>query len=540
MRKILRAIRSKVGRLISGPPQPPPIRPLIRGVFEAMEGHFEVPDVKGTLSSVRILADGDLGQVHRTDFVPGPDYGGMEDNDIRGLLDGTFLYGWNQVGQKYVRAGRLPDVWGYGEYELFRVIQRWSSLDIPARAAVMDVELLLRVGPKPPKSRRTFFLYAVSKDWNPGAGGVDQDNSSAPAKGEVWWNDRRYEEDSWGLPGASADEDVEPAPLASCSLEPGEEGVAFRSAGLTAYVAARVGAGQPVLFLIKLQDRQEDIPGSLVHMWSATEGDTRNPGRKPRLSLFWRAPEAVIDHRELVLEHGRSRVFPVADGSYVGFSPEEGSGDVELSARSDGGPWQPVIRGELRAGHTEVRVRAVRDPIPLGAGFKASFRDTWVRSAAPEDQDVPWTFRSPTGREVQVRARFDGDFTWSVDFVPDEVGRWRYHWCHDFYPPRYESQVEVFDVLIESLDEATRALKWFRGMVPTGAFQSREDLSRWMVRFSKLERQIMALLTPAAFHDQAGRDIVASLGEIRSALGFPVPDPVPFRKVEPPPWQRGD
>src|SRR3972149_2977698 len=43
---------------------------------------------------------------HTSIYVNGPDYTGMEDNDIRGFLDGRFRNGWNQPGQSHVRVGR--------------------------------------------------------------------------------------------------------------------------------------------------------------------------------------------------------------------------------------------------------------------------------------------------------------------------------------------------------------------------------------------------------------------------------------------------
>ncbi|MGI9626945.1 MAG: hypothetical protein ACR2QM_08930 [Longimicrobiales bacterium] len=510
---------------------------MTRGTYEALGGKFEVPDVEGRLRISLVSEAGAAGGLHRTDFVPGADYHGMEDNDIRGFLDGTFLYGWNQASQKYVRAGRLNDVWGYGEYELFRVLHRWDDLRLPSGAGVEDAELVIHMGPYPPDCRLKFFLYPVKNDWVPGEGGVGQDNASPPVQDEVWWNDRRFGAESWGLPGASSSEDLEGSALAACVVEAGGERVEFRSAALTGYAKERCAAGLPLLFLLRLQSVQEDIPGSLAHLWAATEGENRNQGRKPRLSLFWRAPEQAVLDRTLLVEHRTSVVLPLESGNVVEFTPAEGSDPPELATRAPEGDWTPVTRGFVPDGHSELRVRAVRDPIVFGDPFEAEFRDTWIRTARPEEQVIPWFFTSPTGREVVIQARFEGDFTWKIQFTPDEVGRWRFHWRHDLQAARYESQVEVFDVMLEAKSQAADALKHFLSLSIAGRMDSREELSRMMVRFSKLEREVMGLLEPADYRSEVGLELVGLMRQIRSELGAPVPEPIPMKGADPQLWE---
>src|SRR6185436_11991899 len=82
----------------------------------------EPPPVVGDLAVT--VYDGGAGPaatVHRTIWVTGKDgYAGMEDNDLRGHLDGSFKYGWNQVGQNHVRIGRRERSATFGECEIFR------------------------------------------------------------------------------------------------------------------------------------------------------------------------------------------------------------------------------------------------------------------------------------------------------------------------------------------------------------------------------------------------------------------------------------
>lgn len=521
-----------------GSPQPKKrFFPQTRGTYPTLGGDVRVPDAEGRLRVVRLGDDGTSEGRHRTDFVPGPDYGGMEDNDIRGLLDGTFLYGWNQVGQKYVRAGRIDNVFKYGEYELFRILQRWDGLSLPEGAEVDDVALNLVARLEDLTSVRSLFLYAVRHDWEPGRGGVDGNNASPPNPGSVWWNERRFGEEQWGMPGASSADDLEANPLARFALEPGNEAVVFRSEALTRYVRRRMEAGDPLLFLIKLQDHQEDVPGSMIYLWSATEGDDRGEGRKPRLTLWWRARETVLVDEPLMMEHGRSRVVPCVGADVVEVVPAEGSGPVDVAARPRDGTWRRVVHGRLDPDDVEVRVRALSAPVVLGDTLTLSLRDTWVTTAPPEEQKVSCTFVSPSGRAVRVGASYPGAFTWVVELVPDEVGRWRYQWRHQLQSSPDLPREEAFDVVVESLDGAATALEDFLGLVSATEFRSREELARMMVRFSKLERVALAHMTAEEFRGPEGEPVRALIRRIRAAFGSPVPDEIPLVGVDPPPWE---
>ncbi len=95
----------------------------------------------------------------------------MEDNDLRGYLDGNFKWGWNQVGQIHVRVGRRARGPAFGEYELFRLVQRWDGMALPPAVHIHQARLRLGVEEGPPFSV-TVYLYEVKKDWNPGGGGI--------------------------------------------------------------------------------------------------------------------------------------------------------------------------------------------------------------------------------------------------------------------------------------------------------------------------------------------------------------------------------
>jgi hypothetical protein len=139
-----------------------------------------IEDAPPAIGSLRLSTFGDTPTdreptLHTSVFVNGPGYAGMEDNDLRGHLDGTFMYGWNQVGQNHVRAGRRKINARYGEYELFRFLQRWSNIDLPPRTTVVEAHLELHVERGPSFPVRV-MIYEVKLDWDPGRGGISRDN----------------------------------------------------------------------------------------------------------------------------------------------------------------------------------------------------------------------------------------------------------------------------------------------------------------------------------------------------------------------------
>ena len=130
---------------------------------------------------------------HTLLLVPGLDYAGMQDNDIRGFPNGRWVHGWNQVGQRHVRLGRGPSTSRFGEKEIMRAIHRWDHITLPTNAVVTQasLEIVVETGIEEPAD---VMLYEVHRDWNPGSGGLQGDNTSPPAPGEVWWPEAAHGE----------------------------------------------------------------------------------------------------------------------------------------------------------------------------------------------------------------------------------------------------------------------------------------------------------------------------------------------------------
>lgn len=514
--------------------------------FSLLEGHAtltqtSLPVAPGVRGTFKFSAFGDTQQTtsplrHRTTFVNGPDYSGMEDNDLRGFLDGNFKWGWNQPTQSHVRVGRRGTAPALGEHELFRVIQRWDNLILPVGVQIYHARLSMQVehGADSPLQ---VLLYEVKPDWNPGNGGTHEDNNSPPKQGEVWWGDIGFQEQSWGLPGAGYASDSDPnadtaeMPLAEARYHPGSKSVDFTSPRLAQYIESRIQNNEPALFLVKLADYLEDMPGNQLALFSANHGADRDGSRhRPQLVLEWEASqETTVLQQDLFLEYGRTYHFPKMDA--------QGARVFAASLESQNGYDQPTIqiRGGTESTVTEwqslsmpvqgtwdwieIQVLAATDPVQLGSPFVANIRNTWMTTGPPEEQEVLWTFISPYGESHEVLAKYSEDYTWNVHFKPQEIGRWRYSWTQNFIGTPYQSRIEQFDVVPgnqENVQQQIRTLqKKIQHFNEFGGPETREELK---LAFLKLERAAMQQETPMSFTSTEENGTKEKLNTLRSLL----------------------
>jgi hypothetical protein len=482
----------------------------------------------------------------------------MEDNDIRGLLDGMVQWGWNQASQVHVRVGRRTGGLRYGEPEIFRVLYRWDSLPIPTLATVRSASLKLFVEDADDQPRR-LVLYGVNKDWNPGTGGVAGDNVSPPKPGEVWWNDALFDSVAWGLPGvgfvSDVDEDADTplAPLAHALFQPGDTVIELASSELAAYATEQVRAGEPMRFLLKLADQDEDRTGSVMVIYSGNEGDSWNPARHPRLELEWEG-----DHRPRVsstgvfLEYGRQQVLDPVPTPGAGFFDVSFSNDPSHTA-----PWIEVRGGSARDTSQwrsaelpfasewdwiQVRLIAGSRPVSLGEEFTAQLRDTWIRSRAPEEQIVPWIFNSPSGNYDTLFAEYRGDNTWGVRYRPEEPGPWRYQWSQEFTDIPFRSAVGRFDVVVRDREAAWSALERLAQEIEDHGDLPLVDLRRrFLDRFHRLQRAALWWETPESFQELDRGPLPALLSRIRTGFaGAAIPDSIGLVPSPPARWELED
>jgi hypothetical protein len=182
----------------------------------------------------------------------------------------------------------------------------------------------------------------------------------------------------------------------------------------------------------------------------------------------------------------------------------------------------------------EIRLTAVTDPVVLGAEFAATLHDTWVRTATPEKQLVPWTFVSPAGQVFVVPAEYHGNYQWGIRFQPHAVGRWHYFWTQNFLKQPYKSAEGMFDVVSGDQANVTQHLQILRDAIRNSEVTTpSERLRVFGRRFMTLERAAMYLQTPESFASEAGRDLHELLNELRTLLGGKrIPDPLPLQAME--------
>lgn len=493
-------------------------------------------------------------RTHRTELARGRSYTAMEDNDLRGFLDGGFSWGWNQPGQVHVRVGRRDGRPRFGELEIFRVLHRWDSIPLPGDAVVRRAALELSLEEEIEWPRR-LMVYRVNKDWSPGGGGVAEDHVSPPKPGEVWWNDAGFESLAWGLPGVgyAADgtesADTPAMPLAQALIRPGDSVVEITSDAFAAYATEQVRAGAPIRLLLKLSDPDEDTSGSVITIYSANEGDSWNPARHPRLVLDWEAERVTrVTSNPVALEYGRQLVLepiatPGAAFFAVTFESEDGRTEPTLEVRgglgTDTVAWRPApLPFDVEWEWVQVRVVAAAAPLPLGRPFEATLRDAWIRTAAPESQVVPWTFTSPSGEIHRVQAEYREPHTWHVRFRPDELGAWTYGWSHDFDGP-FEGAPGRFDVVARDRAAVWEALEALAAEVEAARDLTSDELrERYQHRSMKLERAALLRETPESYRGATQERLSTLLRGIRSAFwGRPMPDTIPFVPSPPAEWQ---
>jgi hypothetical protein len=267
------------------------------------------------------------------------------------------------------------------------------------------------------------------------------------------------------------------------------------------------------------------------------------------LSLEWTSSAEVVSRQtDVFLEYGRHVVLPridLSDSEQIAATFEPVPGSLQMpTIEIRGGTGESTSEWMRVCSHMvndwqwcELRVTAATDPIPLGEVFAAEFRDTWVHTAAPQEQRVAWTFVAPSGIRHEILATYRGGFRWSVEFVPDEIGPWAYSWSQAFTEKPYMSETGWFDVLGGDLSNLTKQLgllaEELRRNKPR---EESQELIESMVRFCRLERAALQQQTPETFASAEGVELRRLLNEVRALLDEPVPDPIPLLPNRPTAW----
>ena len=206
---------------------------------------------------------------------------------------------------------------------------------------------------------------------------------------------------------------------------------------------------------------------------------------------------------------------------------------LEVRGGEDGA-WRAAAHPvEVSGSPVRMRLVAAHDPVPLGRPFRSELRDTWVTTAPPETQRVPWTFVSPRGEHHVVEAGYAGDYRWEVEFQPTELGRWLYFYEANFDQP-FRSAEGFFDVVAGDRETVRAALRSLLARIQEAAPASKsEAVAEFGVPFWRLERAALRLETPESFRSEEGRETFALLTDIRQALtGRRVRDRRPMKPMK--------
>ncbi len=298
----------------------------------------------------------------------------------------------------------------------------------------------------------------------------------------------------------------------------------------------RVASSEPLLFLLKLSDSDEDLVSDPLVVYSAEEGDSLSAARRPKLTVEWHVPTEVVGWKqEVLLENGRSMELPKlrakgANRWALSFQPTPGYESPQIEVRggssSSSSEWRSAaIPFEADWDWIQVRIVAARSPVSLGTAFDSEFVDTWVPNAKPEDQTVRWHFTDPLGRQVHLSGSYQEQFRWRVTFYPRVPGRWSYYLDHDLNWPPYRSEQVVFDVLsddltivLDHLEDLAERIEASNRTTPSAKFERFGD------EFMRLERAGMQLLTPEAFRSESGLQFSSRIDEIRREFGKALPE----------------
>ncbi|NNL84681.1 MAG: hypothetical protein HKP27_03465 [Myxococcales bacterium] len=221
------------------------------------------------------------------------------------------------------------------------------------------------------------------------------------------------------------------------------------------------------------------------------------------------------------------------------FTPEPGSAPLHIERRVPArSAWESLAHPQpLDAEPPMLRITAGADPVALGEPFRDQLRDTWIRTAAPADQEVPWIFVSPSGARHRVLASYDEPYRWRVEFLPDEVGPWSYHWSQQFTDSELESPVGRFDVIARELGPVLQNLARLAARAgERGTPRDGELQTRFRRQLAMLERAGMSLMSSSRWRSEDGARLRAATGGVRAALGAPAPDPIPRVPDMPPEW----
>ncbi|HEX7077593.1 MAG TPA: hypothetical protein VF363_04170 [Candidatus Eisenbacteria bacterium] len=390
----------------------------------------------------------------------------VEDAEIRGLLAGEIKYDFNQGSANHMRVGRRFAGPSRGLYELKRALVRWELPRLPEGSRVVSAEATFWIESfdlGSPLARKGapvalhLYAYPIDQEWVQGEGGKRKDNFSSAARGEVSWTDVRSQEGPpWPSPGA-----LEPAetgvggylsaPVAVAAISGSDRPLALSGAALTSHVAACERQGRPLDLLLKLDDVEEDRPGTEISLLTSEFGDVHDArSKRPRLDLVVEVPGRDFGREEpVVVEPGGERILAPVEhrGRTVLLAAEvsDAGGAIPagvflrggLGAPSPDSSWQPLtLPVERRWDWSQVKIASPPWRVPLGTTAQIALREFWVQPGPRRRQLPELVLVAPSGTVRRIRGEVASGDEYRLSFRPTEPGLWRYGWSFRTTPSR--------------------------------------------------------------------------------------------------------
>lgn len=421
---------------------------------------------RGTAGSDAAREDGQLGR-ERLVYSFQASRTGVSDVDIRGFLDGSTKYDFNQGTANHMRVGRRYNGYFQGRLELKRSLIRWDVSDlqsVPARVVDGAIHLWAEPPELPsPLSIRSsppirIYAYPIGIEWTEGNGGEGENSMSPATTGESYWLEARRGERAWPAPGALSfgqtpglgSYAARPLAFERLRLSPdADTELVLRSEKLASYVEERRDSGG-VGVLLKLDDMEEARLGTSFGLITSEFGNAFDyPPKGPALQVTVEVDGRVERTRyPYVLETGGEVVLPIRRhaAGRIAFEavlrPDEGDIPPKLYIRGGSGVvdtagkrWHSLDNPVVRDWDwSQVKISSQVNRVRLGEEVHLRLDEFWVKPGPRTEQTPRVVLIAPSGDTVRRRATPASELSYETVLVPDEVGLWRYGWCFRAYP----------------------------------------------------------------------------------------------------------
>jgi hypothetical protein len=441
----------------------------------------------------------------------------VEDTDIRGFLDGRTKYPFNQGKMYHMRVGRRYNGASRSELELKRSLVRWFLPEIPEKAFVKNAGLVFWVegfeknSPLKTQSNKILplhlYAYPISSGWGEGLGGVKKDNFSRAALGEVSWNEERAGQLSWPAPGALIPGTV--APLAVGMIDGDDKEVTLSSERLRIYVEECLHKDRSLDLILKLDDQEEDCYGTEIALETSDFGSIKDAlSRRPKLSMEIEFPYPNMSfEKEFTIESGKEYLLPVMKhyGNKVLLSATVLNDTDKISPHvwARGGKtgdltqnnWERLDKPLVKLWEWSQIKLAMPNCIKLGDKFAVNLLEGWI-SPGPREKQLPEMVAFAPSGKIHIIIGSSSNLSYKIQFLPDELGLWKYGWSFIPYnfSPRHQGEGLFYVEVPDDLSQEEKLKDYANKLIALLKNKGQNDLSnkykinstiRWATGFAR-------------------------------------------------------